>query len=195
MGAPMMWPTFEVALFREGADGKVAEDERQRSQSALLWMLEALCKVDQGELEFHRKRKGKYPPPLYASGIRYQRENGTENWQDVYRNFELMSGDCEDLACHRVAELRCVYGRQAAPFVKYRRGDDGAFHYHALVAVKGPDGWRLEDPSFKLGMGWEDMFDGIGPGSPEALQLERRLDLVQKEASPKLLSRLVKVVV
>lgn len=191
----MMWPTFEVGLFREGPDGRVSEAERQRSQSALLWMLEALCQIDASELRFEKEQTGKFPPVLYRSGIRYQRENGTENWQDVYRNFELMSGDCEDLACHRVAELRVVYNRRAAPFVKYRRGADGAFHYHALVAAKGPDGWRLEDPSMKLGMGWEDMFDGVGPGSERALCLARKLDLVQKEMSPGILKRLVKVAV
>lgn len=187
----MMWPTFEVTLFRANAKGVVDTDERRRSQKALLWMLEALVNVNVDELLFIKARTGKFPPALYDAGIRYQREDGTENWQDVYRNFELKYGDCEDLAAHRVAELRAVYGRAAKPFVTYRRGPDGAFHYHALCTVKGPDGWRAEDPSRKLGMGWEDMFDGVGPRQLKKIQ--RRMDLAQKKGSVSMLNRLVKV--
>jgi hypothetical protein len=187
----MMWPTFEVALFRQGRDGQVAPDERRRSQKALLWMLEALVSVNVDELEQFKARTGKYPPVLYRSGIRYQREDGTENWQDVLRNFELGYGDCEDLACHRIAELRTVYQRAAKPFVTYRRGPNGEFHYHAVLAVKGPDGWRLEDPSRKLGMGWEDQFDGLGPKM--RVKIARKMDLQQKASSPGALRRLRKV--
>lgn len=187
----MMWPTFEVTLFRQGRDGQVSQRERRRSQKALLWMLEALVNVNIDELLFYKEAMGKFPPALYKSGIRYQRENGTENWQDVFRNFELGYGDCEDLAAHRVAELRTVYGRSAKPFVTYRKGPDGAFHYHAVLVVKGPDGWRAEDPSRKLGMGWEDAFDGVGPG--KLAKIQKKMDLIQKHGSPKMLQRLRKV--
>lgn len=187
----MMHPTFEVTLFQGDRNGVVAPDERRRSQKALLWMLEALVSINVDELLFVKKKTGKFPPPLYKSGIRYLREDGTENWQDVFRNFELKSGDCEDLAAHRVAELRAVYGRAAKPFVTYRVGPDGGFHYHALLMVKGPDGWRAEDPSRKLGMGWEEQFDGLGPAQLQKVQ--RRMDLAQKSGSPKMLARLRKV--
>jgi hypothetical protein len=187
----MMHPVFEVSLFRAGRDGKVSQAERRRSQKALLWMLEALVSINVDELLFYKQHVGKFPPTLYKSGIRYQREDGTENWQDIYRNFELGSGDCEDLAAHRIAELRVVYGRSAKPFVTYRLGPDGGFHYHALLMVRGPDGWRAEDPSRKLGMGWEEMFDGIGPS--KRFKIQRNMDLAQKKGSPKMLQRLRKV--
>lgn len=187
----MMWPTFEVTLFRAGRDGKVSLAERRRSQKGLLWMLEALVSINVDELVYYKEQTGKYPPVLYRSGIRYQREDGTENWQDVFRNFELGYGDCEDLAAHRVAELRVVYGRAAKPFVTYRIGPDGGYHYHALLMVKGPDGWRAEDPSRKLGMGFEDAFDGLGMA--QRIKLAKKMDLAQKQGSPKMLARLRKV--
>ena len=128
----MMQPvTFKVKLFRDDAD-------RARSQEALLWMLEALCKINEGHLA------QKPYPPLYESGIRYQREEGTENWLDVPSIIEAGWGDCEDLACWRVAELRRK-GVRAGPYVRYRE-INGFFHYHALVALyrpvrrRGPDG-------------------------------------------------------
>lgn len=156
----MMQPvTFNVKLFRDGAD-------RARSQAALLWMLEALVKIDEGHLA------QKPYPPLYEAGVRYQREAGTEEWRDIPAILENGWGDCEDLACWRVADLR-RQGLRAGPYVRYRQVD-GVFHYHALVAIyrpvihRAPNGKRVErlvrvgtdDPSKKLGMGWAE--DGIG---------------------------------
>lgn len=187
----MMWPTFEVTLFRAGRDGKVSMDERRRSQKALLWMLEALVNVNVDELIYFKEKTGKFPPPLYKTGVRYQREDGTENWQDVFRTLELGYGDCEDLAAYRVAELRVMYNRSAKPFVTYKTGPDGAYHYHAILMVKGPDGWRPEDPSRKLGMGWEDAFDGIGPGKLQKVQ--KNMDLAQKRSAGRMIARLRKV--
>lgn len=46
-------------------------------------------------------------------------------------------------------------GIKAKPFARWKRGDDGAYHYHALVLL--PDG-RIEDPSLALGMGREAQF-------------------------------------
>ena len=90
----MMQPVlFKVKLFRDPAD-------RARSQQALLWMLEALCKVNEGHLA------DRPYPPLYEAGVRYQREEGTEQWLDIPSVLEAGWGDCEDLACWRVAELR-----------------------------------------------------------------------------------------
>jgi hypothetical protein len=149
----MMQPVlFKVQLFRDA-------DDRPRSQEALLWMLEALCKINEGHLA------AKPYPPLYEAGVRYEREPGTEHWLDVPSILEAGAGDCEDLACWRVAELR-RQGVHAGPYVRYRKRD-GVLHYHALVMHyrrafrRGKDGrpierWvpdRIEDPSRKLGMG------------------------------------------
>ncbi len=83
-------------------------------------------------------------------------------------------GDCEDLACWRVAELR-AQGVTASPYVKFRR-IAGVYHFHALVgiyreqkgsALEAPEEGivmpesrlvKIEDPSLRLGMGWEKEF-------------------------------------
>jgi hypothetical protein len=147
----MMQPVlFKVKLFRDEAD-------QPRSQQALLWMLEALCKINEGHLEQRRY------PPLYEAGVRYEREQGTEEWLDIPSVIDAGWGDCEDLACWRVAELR-KQGVRAGPYVRYRLVD-GVFHYHALVQLYRPQLVReggclverlvpagLDDPSRKLGM-------------------------------------------
>jgi hypothetical protein len=149
---------FKLKLFRGPGDF-------ERSKETLLWLLEALCRANQGHLE-------QFPyPPLYQSGVRYQRENGTEEWLDIPTIIEAGWGDCEDLACWRVAELR-MKGVHASPYVKFRR-TDGVYHFHALVGVYAevPDSElevsdsgitmpefrlvKIEDPSLRLGMGWE----------------------------------------
>lgn len=85
-------------------------------------------------------------PPLYRSGVVYQRERGTERWQTVEQVFKAGRGDCEDLCAWRVAELR-------------RAGEHGAV---AIVDKTGPRLWHvrvmredgtIEDPSRILGMG------------------------------------------
>src|SRR5512138_415754 len=136
----MMRPVvFKVQLFRD-------EQDRERSQQALLWMLEALCKVNEGRLA-----ERPYPP-LYESGVRYQREVGTEEWLDIPSIIEAGWGDCEDLACWRVAELR-AQGVKASPYARWRQVD-GVYHYHAMVKRFGPGNkTSLEDPSRRLGMG------------------------------------------
>ena len=136
----MMQPIlFKVRLFAGPGD-------RPRSQTALLWLLEALCKVNQGHLE------QKPYPPLYKAGVRYRREDGTEEWMDIPTILASGFGDCEDLACWRVAELR-LQGIKASPYARFKL-IEGVHHYHALVKRYGPNGrtW-LEDPSKKLGMG------------------------------------------
>ena len=147
----MMQPVvFKVQLFRDG-------DDRPRSQQALLWMLEALCKINEGHLA------DRPYPPLYESGVRYQREPGTEEWLDIPSIIETGCGDCEDLACWLVAEKR-LKGQHAGPYVRYRN-HNGVFHYHALVMNyrrvldQTADGVverylpaGIEDPSRKLGM-------------------------------------------
>ena len=85
-------------------------------------------------------------PPLYHSGARYARERaGSEDWKTCERIYASGSGDCEDLAGWRVAELR-------------RAGEPDAV---AVVVPGGPRIWHvqvqradgsIEDPSRILGM-------------------------------------------
>lgn len=183
----MMKPVLDIKLFRKQPDGSCPPWERQRSQKALLWMMEGLCRVNQDQI----KLKKPAIPLLYSSGIVYQREDGTEDWQDCYTTVEKKWGDCEDLACYRVAELRVVFKRPASPFLTFMQSADGGFHYHALLWAKGPSGWRLEDPSRKLGMGWEQQFSTLDQKQRDhAYQV---MDKVQKRVSPKKLARMKEV--
>lgn len=95
-----------------------------------------LCKLDL------RTHPG---PPLYASGVRYQREpRGREWWQLPSETRREKSGDCEDLAGYRVAELQ-LSGEPAKLLL--RRISGGLWH----AMVKRGDG-SIEDPSKRLGM-------------------------------------------
>jgi hypothetical protein len=87
-------------------------------------------------------------PPLYSSGVVYQPEPpGEEDWKDLVGCLRDGWGDCEDLACWRVAEYR-KRGIHAVPEM-YDRQIDCIRLIHVLCRL--PDG-RLEDPSKQLGM-------------------------------------------
>lgn len=102
-------------------------------------MLDALVRLN---LLYMRRRK---LPPLYKSGVKYRREprGRSERWQTYPETLVLGFGDCEDLSCIRVAELR-LQGVNAMPWL-VQRGKT----WH--VVVKYPDG-HIEDPSMILGM-------------------------------------------
>ena len=88
-------------------------------------------------------------PPLYGAGVRYRREDrrkGWEDWQGADRTLELRTGDCEDLASWRAAELAaCGADPEARPEIFRVR--PGLMH----VRVARGDGVP-EDPSAMLGM-------------------------------------------
>lgn len=112
---------------------------------ALTQLLEALVAVN-----FAWLRENPKAPWLYESGVRYEEEpRGRDDWQDIPETISLRVGDCEDLGCWRIAELRVRAHEHALPFIK-RSIDGPRTVYH--VAVRRADG-RLEDPSRLLGMG------------------------------------------
>ena len=126
--------TFDIVLFKDKQDS-------QRSKKAMLYLLEALSQVNLTWLQ-------KYPTlPLYKTRVVYEAEE-TEIWKDVPNVLNDGYGDCEDLACWRVAELRKA-GIAARPYISWRTMPSGAVRFHALVLR--PDG-RIEDPSLALGM-------------------------------------------
>lgn len=94
-------------------------------------------------------------PPLYAAGVRYRRETRPgppsvrERWRTIPEVIGAGTGDCEDLAAWRAAELE---GARAIP-VRTRLG------WH--IVVRHPDG-ALEDPSRKLGMGAREVARQFG---------------------------------
>jgi hypothetical protein len=189
-----MNPVLTIELFRRiGKDGDVPQWERQRSQESLTMFLEALKFTSKRQLQLQRKMAGKALPPLYMSGIYYQREpDGREWWQDALTNFKLGEGDCEDLATHRAAELVVYFKRPAKPFVTFRRDEEGRYHYHVIVMCQDDRGkWRLEDPSRKLGMGWEEQFQRTP--LKERLRIGVEMDKIQAKISPGKLAKLKNV--
>jgi len=107
-------------------------------RQALVAALELLCALNLIYLKAHPRA-----PALYKSGIRYRREpRGVENWQTIAEMLRSKFGDCEDLACARVAEIR-VKGLYAEPWPVSR---GGLWH----VLVKHSRG--IFDPSKRLGM-------------------------------------------
>lgn len=96
------------------------------------------------ELMRFADERGVELPPLYDTDIVYRREpRGREWWQstaDVLGVVAKRSGDCEDLAAWRAAELRYFDGEPArVAIVTTRRGS-----FHAVV--ERADG-SIEDPS------------------------------------------------
>jgi hypothetical protein len=96
-----------------------------------------------------------HTPDLYAAGIRYlEEESGVDEWQDIPDTLARRTGDCEDLACWRVAELRVRYGQPKATrgiSVDTIPDKSGQLVTTYHITVIHQDG-RTEDPSRRLGM-------------------------------------------
>lgn len=106
-------------------------------------------------------------PMLRASGVRYQTQpGGCERFKTVPNILAAGSGDCDQLAPWRAAELRVRYGIRAMPEVK--RMGKNLWH----VYVRYPDG-RVEDVSAALGM----------PVPPRLAALGREIIRRRKHAS------------
>lgn len=104
-----------------------------------------------------------YIPPLYESGVRYQREPlGAEHWLAPSGVLGRGAGDCEDLAAWRAAELRVTGEDPNAQAVVVRTGPRT---WHAVVARE--DG-AYEDPSAMLGMQ-----SAAGLAAPVAFTIDR----------------------
>lgn len=112
-------------------------------QPALEALAEGLVLLNCWYLD-HARSKGIELPDLYESGVVYRREpSGREWWEtaaDLLSVVSGRSGDCEDLAAMRCAELRVYDGEDARVVVK--RTTRGTFH----ALVEHEDG-VIEDPS------------------------------------------------
>lgn len=122
------------------------EGSRDRVLRILLWTL-----VD---LNREYLRMNPHTPSLRDAGMRYIREEeGEELWPTIGEVIRMGGGDCEDLACWRVAELR-EKGVDARPAWRHRKvrmpSGQEATLYHIVVWVKGKG---FEDPSRECGMG------------------------------------------
>ncbi len=83
---------------------------------------------------------------LYQSGVRYSRDDATEEWLPIPVLYRRGVGDCEDLAAAQAALLRFTGEDPEARAVAYR---SRPHTWHAVV-LRG-DG-SIEDPSAHLGM-------------------------------------------
>jgi hypothetical protein len=129
-------PLFQLRAFDvidNGAKGRVLEQ-----------LLEALIAAN---IEYLRACPS--TPSLYESGVVYEEEPGErDHWQDIPETLGLGNGDCEDLGCWRIAELRYRAEEHATPYITWREVETRTvFH----IAVRRSDG-TVEDPSRLLGM-------------------------------------------
>jgi len=81
---------MKVALFRGDFD-------QARSQYSLLWLMEALVRINQSHIRQFRQlaKEGKVPAPyplLYRSGVHYEPEPGTEEWLDIVNVLDSRGG-------------------------------------------------------------------------------------------------------
>lgn len=110
----------------------------------------ALRQVERGESE-------RTFPPLYASDVSYtRRPRGSHDWLDAPAVLGRGSGDREDLAAYRAAELR-VAGVLAEPVLRFQGSGSGLA---VRPAVRLPDG-TIEDPARALGASDGDEDRGI----------------------------------
>jgi hypothetical protein len=143
---------MDLALFSVKGD----EKDWRYSQNSLKWLLEALTNCDREYLRLYPET-----PMLYDAGVKYAREDGTEDWAGIRQVLKRKCGDCEDLAAWRAAELRERFGEPARAFLRFKRTPQGFWHYHIKVLRYHQDPetgewvkWYVEDPSYHLGMGW-----------------------------------------
>lgn len=128
-----------------------AWNDRKRAERRMQIMLDGLTRI-------HLDHFQRYPktPSLYASGVRYEREPpGQEDWQDIFTTLRRRSGDCEDLATWRAADLlrrgirARAFGRPRPMLIQSPTGAEMGTLWHILV--RWPNG-KIEDPSKLLGM-------------------------------------------
>lgn len=134
---------------------------RDAVQPTLAAMLNALVRINVEQMT-RAARAGHPFPPLYESGVRYEREAEREGapdrlgrlprleeWRDAAAVLEHGAGDCEDLAAYRVAEL-VAQGVEARIQIIKRPQRPGA---RGLLHILAAAPWGVEDPSRALGMG------------------------------------------
>lgn len=155
---------FQFCLSLPEGHGQPGDEKRF---APIIIALKALCDINVWHLE-NPGPDGPYPK-LYESGVFYEQEKpGKEDWLDLPTLLKLGKGDCEDLACVRVAEIRFYEGIAAEPVIRWKwipsdelRSQgypedkiprDGIYLVH--VMARYPDGTErvIECPSERLGM-------------------------------------------
>lgn len=129
--------------------------------------MEGLCRINQTHIRqmdaFKSRGLIEKPyPALYRAGVHYETEKGTEIWPDIP---SLLAGtmgpglypgawgDCEDLACARVAEYRELPWHYARPFPGNAAVSGARRPRSRVRGEEKPDKPRIEraDPRFPQG--------------------------------------------
>jgi len=127
-----------------------AQSDALRNSQVLTVLLDGMIRLNRAYLRRHAV------PPLYESGVTYQR---TTDWLPIPALYACQFGDCKSLGPARAAEL-LEHGQPARPVHRwYGRKDEsgndtGIRDYHVLIMR--PGAW--ECPSRQLGMGANDGF-------------------------------------
>lgn len=101
-------------------------------------------------------------PALSSGSIRYDIEESQELFDDATTLAARRSGDCDDLAAYRLAELWVAGEVRARARVRWQSdpSQEIPWGFHALVMRA--DG-SIEDPSLECGMNWlVDVSRGAG---------------------------------
>lgn len=128
------------------------EGREYRRFFPLILCLETLCQINEWQLARH-SIAGTPLPRLYESGVRYEAEPpGEEEWLDTETLYRKRKGDCEDVACARVGELRFYDREPAVPCIKFQeyRTRKGRLTLVHVMVLRPND--CIEDPSRLLGM-------------------------------------------
>jgi hypothetical protein len=115
-------------------------------EAALTRLCEAMI-----DINMHWLAENPKVPDFYSVFPKYVlkvRPLDFDHWQDALRTIELLSGDCKDFVCFRVAQLRLL-GHDVYPLIKSSQMEDMTV-YH--VVLYRPSDNEEEDPSAILGM-------------------------------------------
>ena len=116
-------------------------------------LIEALATANMAEMRAN-------PFPTLATGaIRYDLEESQELFDDATLVLSRRSGDCDDLAAYRLAELWIEGDHGARAHVRWQADPTNQIPWGFHAMVRRGNG-QIEDPSVKLGMGWLVPLDG-----------------------------------
>lgn len=130
-----------VDLFHRYPDNAQTEAERERSETALKFLLDCLIGINTLFLRYH-----KHTASIYSRGaVKYVGEEDTEEWLSIPAILAKGEADCEDLAAARAAELRVHDDINTHGYIDWRKKPSGGMMYHALcwrekIGVNDPPG-------------------------------------------------------
>ena len=131
----------------------IGEDHPYAEKLALDSMGHLLFCLSDIDAAYLRAFPGDFPL-LFDSCVRYDRMNpppgsacGDDDWQDIVVTYASCKGDCEDVACIRVAEVNVHFGIPVVPMVILQKSTGGRTRHLYHVMDRWPDGLRNYPPT------------------------------------------------